>query len=93
MACHCKDDIEKRLTVHYADKLPKSKEVSAALMGYGLYISEKGCEEKPHMSVEVRHTTTSKAGVERRKTEKANMTFNFCPFCGTSLKAAPKEAP
>ncbi len=93
MTCNCKSDLEKKLTEHYAGKLPKSTNVLAALMGYGIYLTDQGCEEKPHMPVEVRHTTTSKAGVERTKTEKANMTFSFCPFCGTSLKSPPKELP
>ena len=90
MTCNCKEDIEKRLTDLYVEKLPKSKDVNAELMGYGMYLTDNTIEMKPHMSVEVRHTVTSKAGSEKRKTEKVNMKFSFCPFCGTSLAQRAK---
>ena len=93
MTCNCKADIEQRLTERYVAALPKSKDVKAVMTGYGLVITDDNqLQSRPFMPVEVRHIVTSKAGAERRKTDKVNMTFSFCPFCGTSLKSPDEEA-
>ena len=91
MACNCKKDIEKRVTDRYAQDLIDSKDVSASLTGYA-FTFDAGVSMKPYMPIEVSHTKSSKAGVDRKRTEKVSMFFNFCPFCGVSLKpATPKE--
>lgn len=85
--CDCRKRIEEKLTKFQTEKMPESKDVEAKLMGYALMIEGNALISKPCMPIEVRHTVTvKKTGLEKRKVEKSNMTFSFCPFCGESLK-------
>ena len=84
--CNCRADIEKKLVAHYSPKLPGSRDVEAKLMGYAITLG-KGLGIAPYMPVEIRHTVTiKKTGTDKRKTEKSNMYFSHCPFCGEKLK-------
>lgn len=84
--CNCHADIEKKLTEHYTPKLSESRDVEAKLMGYAITLG-KGLGIQPYMPVEIRHTVTvKKTGADKRKTEKVNMSFSHCPFCGEKLK-------
>ena len=85
--CTCQTDIEKRLTDKYAQQLSDSKDVKACLNGYAIVLGES-LQSRPYMPVHVTHTVTvKKTGLEKQKTEKVNMFFSFCPFCGASLKS------
>lgn len=86
--CECRDDIEKKLTELYAPKLPGSREVEAKLMGYAITLgNDLGLGIRAYMPAEIRHTVTiKKTGADKRKTEKVNMYFSFCPFCGEKFK-------
>ena len=85
--CNCRADIEKKLTEHYAPKLPESRDVEAKLMGYALTLG-KCLAIQAYMPAEIRHTVTVKrTGADKRKTEKVNIYFSHCPFCGEKLKA------
>ncbi|MFD2755693.1 hypothetical protein [Comamonas terrae] len=84
--CQCRQDIEQKLTEHYAAKLPHSREVDAKLTGYAITLGT-GLGIKPYMAAEIRHTVTiKKTGADKRKTEKVNMYFSHCPFCGEKLE-------
>lgn len=83
--CDCRADIEKRLTTHYAQKLPESRDVEASLMGYAITLGSN-LSIRAYMPAEIRHTVTvKKTGADKRKTEKVNMYFSHCPFCGEKL--------
>ena len=84
--CGCRADIEKRLTDHSAAKLPESREVEVKLMGYALTLGAS-LGIRAYMPAEIRHTVTvKKTGADKRKTEKINMFFSHCPFCGVKLE-------
>lgn len=84
-ACNCREDLEKRLKDHYAEKLSESREVEASLMGYAFTLGPS-LGIKAYMPAEIRHTVTVKStGLDKRKTEKVNMFFSHCPFCGVKL--------
>jgi hypothetical protein len=84
--CNCRADIENKLTEHYAQKLAGSKDVEANLTGYAITLGGS-LRIRAFMPAEIRHTVTTKStGKERRKTEKINMFFSHCPFCGTPLE-------
>lgn len=88
--CECRFDIEKRLTAHYAAKLPESREVEVELMGYAITLGS-GLGITPCMPAEIRHTVTvKKTGADKRKFGKMSMFFNYCPFCGEPLKPEAK---
>lgn len=83
--CDCRADIEKRLTAHYVPKLPDSRDLEARLMGYAITLGSS-LSVRAYMPAEIRHTVTvKKTGAEKRKTEKVNMYFSHCPFCGEKL--------
>ena len=84
--CECRADIEKRITEHYASKLPDSRDVKGKLMGYAITLGDS-LGIKAYMPAEISHTVTiKKTGADKRKTEKVNMFFSHCPFCGEKLK-------
>ena len=86
--CTCCDDVEKRVIDNYTERFPNSKDVSAKLLGYA-FVLGGALGYKPYMPIEISHTVViKKSGIEKRKTEKLNMFFNFCPFCGVTLKEA-----
>lgn len=84
--CDCRQDVEKRLTDHYAAKLGEARDVKAKLMGYAITFGA-GVGTRAYMPVEIGHTVTvKKTGEDKRKTEKVNMFFSHCPFCGEKLE-------
>ena len=84
--CTCQSDLEKRLTERFVNRLPDSKDVQAHLAGYAFVLGES-LQSMPYMPVHTTHAVTiKKTGLSKQKTEKTNMFFTFCPFCGVSLK-------
>ena len=97
MSCNCKHDIETRLTERFKEQAPEARSHAVKLTGYGLMLEGNTLKSKPHMPIELRAIHPLKKGGEKEKTEKSFMVFNFCPFCGVSLKPsehqrAPQEA-
>jgi len=83
--CDCRTRIEHLLTCQMMEETPDAKEHSAHLMGYGIYLSGGECI---YMPVELRSTVTSKkTGATRRKVEKTDFHFSYCPFCGEKIAA------
>ena len=84
--CNCRKNLEQKLTAHYAAQMPEAKELDVKLTGYAFVIEGNVMKSKPVMPIEIRRTVlVKKTGAEKRKVEKSNMTFIFCPFCGEKL--------
>ena len=84
--CECRADIEKRLVEHAQGKMPDARDVAAKLMGYG-FVLGGALSVRAFMPVELSHTTTiKKTGADKRKVEKMNMFFSYCPFCGEKFE-------
>lgn len=81
MTCDCKQNIQDMLTDNFKEAAPEATGHAAELQGYTLIIGrklvEKGC-------MEIHRTATHplKKGGVKEKTEKLNMVFTYCPFCG-----------
>lgn len=90
MTCDCKESLEARLTERYKGAAPEASGHKVELQGYALIIgaalTQKGC-----MQMLCRATYPLKKGGTKEKTEKQNMIFTFCPFCG--VKYAAEVAP
>ncbi len=92
-SCDCKKKTEERLKEHYAGMIPGARSLEVSLKGYAITFG-KGLSFRPFMPVEATHLVTAKStGVEKQKTEKTNMFFNFCPFCGVDIRDKPEPDP
>lgn len=87
--CNCKDDIEKRLLSRFITQHPEAKEHSARLSGYSLVIIENTIKQKGCMPIELTAAHPLKKGGFKAKTDRSNMIFSYCPFCGDKYE---KEA-
>lgn len=84
--CDCRADIEKKLTDRYAATIPKGREHKVTLRGYGIVLGAK-VSERPYMPYEASACVPLVKGGEKTKTEKGNMFFTYCPFCGVALNS------
>ena len=79
--CSCQDDIEQLLLERFKSQAPGSRNHAVRLTGYTLILGEKiiskGC-----MAIEQTAEHPLKRGGYKTKTERLNMVFTFCPFCG-----------
>lgn len=79
--CDCKKDIETKLLERFVSQAPDAIEHSARLVGYSLIIGNR-IEQKGCMTIELSAAHPLKKGGYKTKTERSNMIFNYCPFCG-----------
>lgn len=79
--CNCRKDIEAKLLTRFKSTAPCATDHSASLTGYtlvlGAAITEKGC-----MSIELTAKHPLKKGGVKSKTDRSQMIFTYCPFCG-----------
>lgn len=80
--CDCKTDIESRILERFKTNRPESMEHSARLTGYTLIIGSSGVRQKGCMGIELTAAHPLKKGGHKAKTDRSNMIFNYCPFCG-----------
>jgi hypothetical protein len=91
--CDCKSTVEARL-------LTRAKEIHTDAVGHEVklkgyaFIFGKEVQIKGCMPFEFSADFPLKKGGVKRKTEKINMMFNFCPWCGVKYDgdaADPEE--
>lgn len=80
--CDCKKDIESRLLDRFKTNHPEALEHSARLTGYTLLIGSSEVRQKGYMGIELTAAHPLKKGGHKAKTDRSNMIFNYCPFCG-----------
>lgn len=90
--CDCKKDIEAKLLTRFVSKAPDAIEHSARLVGYALIIGNDAIQQKGAMTIELSAAHPLKKGGYKAKTERSNMIFNYCPFCGESYEKDRAEA-
>lgn len=84
--CKCRNDIEAKLLERFKQQAPDAKNHEASLKGYGYVLTETGMSEVGCMHIEVTADRPLKRGGYKAKTERMNMFFTFCPFCGEKYK-------
>lgn len=86
--CDCRNDIESKLLERFKEQVPDAQNHQATLRGYAMVIRETplevGC-----MPIELVADRPLKRGGYKPKTDRMNMFFTYCPFCGAKYK---KEA-
>lgn len=85
MTCDCKKDIEVKLTDRFIQKTPEATGHKVALQGYALIFGDK-LTQKGCMQMNVTAIYPLKKGGTKEKTEKQNMIFTYCPFCGVAYE-------
>lgn len=79
--CDCRTRIEEKLLNKFRDDAPEATGHGAKLTGYALIfgetVTEKGC-----MPIEHTAKFPLKKGGVKEKTQKINIMFTYCPFCG-----------
>lgn len=80
--CKCKRYIEEKLLDRFKQDNPDATEHSAKLSGYSLIIGSNSIKQKGCMPIELTATHPLKKGGYKARTERSNMIFTFCPFCG-----------
>lgn len=80
--CDCKKDIETKLLDRFVSQAPDATEHSARLVGYALIIGGNSMQQKGCMTIELTAAHPLKKGGYKAKTERSNMIFTYCPFCG-----------
>lgn len=80
--CDCKKDIEARLLERFKEASPDAKEHIVNMAGYALIIGENSLTQKGCMQIEMTAAHPLKKGGYKSKTERSNMIFSYCPFCG-----------
>lgn len=82
MNCTCKTDLEAKLTERYVSMEPTATGHKVELQGYGIALTETGCEVKGFMQYETFANVPLKKGGSKPKKTTGNMFFSYCPFCG-----------
>lgn len=84
--CTCRKDIEKKLTERFISIAPEGKDHQVELKGYAIIFGDS-LSTKGYMPMELTAIFPLKKGGEKKKTEKQNMIFSYCPFCGEKYEA------
>ena len=86
--CDCRETIESKLLARFKEQTPDAQNHDASLKGYGFVLGasmhEVGC-----MPIWLTADRPLKRGGYKPKTDRMNMFFTYCPFCGEKYK---KEA-
>ena len=82
MMCDCQRKTEERLLERFKQQCPEAKNHTATLTGYAVVFEGNSAITKGCMPVELSATYQLKNGGFKDKKTKANMIFNYCPFCG-----------
>lgn len=80
--CDCKKDIETKLLDRFVSQAHSATGHSARLVGYALIIGDYSMSQKGCMTIELTAAHPLKKGGYKAKTERSNMIFTYCPFCG-----------
>lgn len=87
MKCECRKEIEARLLARFIENNPGTENHRVSLKGYTLIFGDGTLKEAPFMPFVTSHLVTApKTGNARERKQETNMLFNYCPFCGISLK-------
>ena len=84
--CTCRTDIEAKLLERFKESSPEATDHSVSLQGYGLVIIENRMESRPCMQIKTTASYPLKKGGSKVKESTQSMMFNYCPFCGKSVK-------
>ena len=79
-ACNCVRDNEARLAEHYSKQLGIEAKAEAKNVAI---VFGKGLSERAYLPYAIK---ADKPGWRGAKGKEISMFFNFCPFCGTSIK-------
>lgn len=85
MSCNCKSEIEAKLLDRFKQQAPDATDHKVRLTGYTLLLGET-ITAAPYMEFEATANHPLKKGGFKEKRERQNMIFNYCPFCGASVK-------
>jgi hypothetical protein len=91
--CDCKRNVEAKLLARAKEMHPDATGHEVKLAGYA-FIFGKTVQLKGCMPFEFRAEFPLKKGGTKHKTEKTNMMFTFCPWCGVKYDedaADPEE--
>lgn len=80
--CDCKTDIEAKLLDRFKTNAPDAQAHTARLTGYTLLLGSNSIVQKGCMGIELTAAHPLKKGGYKAKTERSNMIFSYCPFCG-----------
>ncbi|MDW5376802.1 hypothetical protein R6258_07695 [Halomonas sp. HP20-15] len=92
MQCNCRQDLEARLAERMKKDLPEGfHDYNASLQGYALILSDP-VEERVAVTYEGDVQVPKKGGNgTKRQKIKANITANYCPFCGKSAEVDKEQ--
>lgn len=85
-ACNCRQTIEAKLLDRFKLSATDASNHGVELQGYALLFVDDGVISKPVMPYKTSAIYPLKKGGTKLKSATANMIFNYCPFCGVSLK-------
>lgn len=85
--CNCRQDLEGKLLERFQAAAPEAKGHGVELKGYGFSLDES-IQVVAFMEYETGATYPLKKGGEKYKTQRGNMIFSHCPFCGESFSKA-----
>lgn len=85
-SCDCQQRIEEKLLDRFKLSATDASDHCVELQGYALLFVDSGVISKPVMPYKTSAIYPLKKGGTKQKTVTANMIFNYCPFCGVSLK-------
>ncbi len=86
MTCDCKKSLESRLAERFKETTPEATGHKVELQGYA-FILGAAVTQKGYMPMHRTATHALKKGGTKEKTEKQNMIFTYCPFCGVKYDA------
>ena len=79
--CDCRTRIDEKLLNKFRKDSPEATDHRAKLTGYALIfgetVTEKGC-----MAIDYSAKFPLKKGGVKERSQKMNMMFTYCPFCG-----------
>jgi hypothetical protein len=92
MNCDCQRAIEKMLMERHARQFPNAKSHLVTLSGYGFGVDQSGVLIVGCTPYQATADHQLKSGITKTKTEKGNMIWSFCPFCGKSAKVSEPDS-
>lgn len=84
--CDCRKDLEEKILARFKTAAPDAKDHCAELSGYTFLLCDSGVTEVGCMVFKLTASHPLKKGGFKEKTERSNMIFTFCPFCGEKYK-------
>lgn len=84
--CNCRNELEEKLLERFKQQAPDAKNHEASLKGYAFVVGDNSLRSVGCMPIELTADRPLKRGGYKPKTERMNMFFTYCPFCGEKYK-------